>query len=271
MVLNSSTKTFKYFLLFLIILHIKNKSNNFQIKRNNAHVLNFLTLLSFYFNSSYISLLSFSSFSVMILSDSQERESYMFQDQRREKILQLLQENGSCRVHELKKLFNVSEPTIRSDLESLEKSGFITRQHGGAFLNTLTTAMPSLSLPKRGHEEEKARIGRRAAEFDNNGDSIILDSGTTVSEMIRHLKDRSSLNIVTNALNIALHLGMEPTNHVLVVGGEFKPPTFSLTGEKGLSIFENLYVEKLFLATGGFSLEAGLTYPSLPICPSRKR
>ena len=186
----------------------------------------------------------------------------MFQDQRREKILQLLQENGSCRVQELKKLFKVSEPTIRSDLESLEKSGFITRQHGGAFLNTLTTAMPSLSLPKRGHEEEKARIGRRAAEFVNNGDSIILDSGTTVSEMIRHLKDRSSLNIVTNALNIALHLGMEPTNHVLVVGGEFKPPTFSLTGEKGLSIFENLYVEKLFLATGGFSLEAGLTYPS---------
>lgn len=186
----------------------------------------------------------------------------MFQEQRREKILQLLQENGSCRVQELGKLFNVSEPTIRSDLESLEKSGFITRQHGGAFLKTLSTTTPSLSLPKRGHEEEKIKIGKKAAEFVNNGDSIILDSGTTVSEMVRHLKNRKSLNIVTNALNIALHLGIEPTNHVLVIGGEFKPPTFSLTGEKGLSIFENLYVEKLFLATGGFSLEAGLTYPS---------
>ena len=57
----------------------------------------------------------------------------MFQDQRREKILQLLQENGSCRVQELKELFQVSEPTIRGDLQSLEKSGLITRQHGGAF------------------------------------------------------------------------------------------------------------------------------------------
>lgn len=186
----------------------------------------------------------------------------MFQDQRREKILQLLQENGSCRVQELKELFKVSEPTIRGDLESLEKSGLITRQHGGAFINSLSSTNLPLTLPKRGNEDAKERIGRKAAEFVNNGDSIILDSGTTVTEMVKHLGDRTGLNIVTNALNIALHLGMEPTNRVLVVGGEFKPPTLSLTGEKGLALFENLYVEKLFLATGGFSLEAGLTYPS---------
>ncbi|NLE16605.1 MAG: DeoR/GlpR transcriptional regulator [Spirochaetales bacterium] len=186
----------------------------------------------------------------------------MFQDQRREKILQLLQENGSCRVQELKELFKVSEPTIRGDLESLEKNGLITRQHGGAFINSLASANLPLTPPRRGHEEEKARIGKKAAEFVSNGDNIILDSGTTVTEMVKHLGDRTNLNIVTNALNIALHLGMEPSNRVLVVGGEFKPPTLSLTGEKGLLLFENLYVEKLFLATGGFSLEAGLTYPS---------
>lgn len=190
------------------------------------------------------------------------RVTKMFQDQRREKILQLLQENGSCRVQELKELFKVSEPTIRADLESLEKTGLITRQHGGAFINNLNTQAVSLDLPSRGNEEQKARIGKKAASYVGNGDNVILDSGTTVTEMIKHLGDRTGLNIVTNALNVALHLGMEPTNHVLVVGGEFKPPTLSLTGEKGLSLFENLYVEKLFLATGGFSLEAGLTYPS---------
>ena len=186
----------------------------------------------------------------------------MFQDQRREKILQLLQENGSCRVQELKELFKVSEPTIRGDLESLEKSGQITRQHGGAYLNTLSSTSLPLTLPLRGNEEEKARIGKKAAEFVNNGDNIILDSGSSVTEMVKYLGDRTNLNIVTNALNIALHLGMEPSNRVLVVGGEFKPPTLSLTGEKGLDLFENLYVEKLFLATGGFSIDAGLTYPS---------
>ncbi|WP_320128886.1 DeoR/GlpR family DNA-binding transcription regulator [uncultured Sphaerochaeta sp.] len=186
----------------------------------------------------------------------------MFQDQRREKILQLLQENGSCRVQELKKLFNVSEPTIRQDLESLEKTGTVTRQHGGAFINSLSNNTQIFSLPNRGHEEQKAKIGLKAAELVQNGDSLILDSGTTVSEMVGHIKSCKNLNIVTNALNIALQLGMEPTNNVLVVGGVFKPPTLSLTGEKGLSLFENLYVEKLFLATGGFSLEAGLTYPA---------
>ena len=190
------------------------------------------------------------------------RKANMFQDQRREKILQLLQENGSCRVQELKELFSVSEPTIRADLESLEKTGLITRQHGGAFINNLSSQTVSLTLPSRGREEQKARIGKKAASYVGNGDTLILDSGTTVTEMIQHLGDRTNLTIVTNALNIALHLGMEPTNHVLVVGGEFKPPTLSLTGEKGLSLFENLYVEKLFLATGGFSLDAGLTYPS---------
>ncbi len=139
----------------------------------------------------------------------------MFQDQRREKILQLLQENGSCRVQELKELFKVSEPTIRGgDLESLEKrGGLITRQHGGgAFLNTLTTnTLPPLTLPRRGHEEEKARIGMKAAQFVSNGDSIILDSGSTVTEMVKHLGgDRTNLSIVTNALNAALHLAWSP-------------------------------------------------------------
>ncbi|MDK2860042.1 MAG: hypothetical protein PWP25_1228 [Sphaerochaeta sp.] len=205
---------------------------------------------------------SFHLFPVMMSIEIEQEVIKMFQDQRREKILQLLQENGSCRVQELKELFKVSEPTIRGDLESLEKRGLITRQHGGAYLNTLTTNTLPLTLPRRGHEEEKARIGMKAAQFVSNGDSIILDSGSTVTEMVKHLGDRTNLSIVTNALNVALHLGMEPSNHVLVVGGEFKPPTLSLTGEKGLLLFENLYVEKLFLATGGFSLDAGLTYPS---------
>jgi DeoR/GlpR family transcriptional regulator of sugar metabolism len=194
----------------------------------------------------------------------------MFQDQRREKILQLLQENGSCRVLELKTLFNVSEPTIRQDLAALEKTGNITRQHGGAFINSLSTSPQIFTIPNRGHEEEKIKIGLKAAEFVHDGDSLILDSGTTVSEMVSHLKNNKNLNIVTNALNIALHLGMEPSNNVLVVGGVFKPPTLSSTGEKGLSVFENLYVEKLFLATGGFSLDAGLTYPAFSDIPLKR-
>ncbi len=185
----------------------------------------------------------------------------MFQDLRREKILELLRENGSSRVQDLSKIFKVTEPTIRQDLEALEKTGAITRQHGGAFINDYSSFAAQLQLGHSEHMAEKKRIGRKAAEFVKSGDSVILDSGSTLTEMSKFLVDRRNLNIVTTSLNITLVLGEEPSNHIILTGGEFKAPTLSVTGDRAAALFENLYVEKLFLATGGFSLQAGLTYP----------
>lgn len=185
----------------------------------------------------------------------------MFQDLRRAKILELLRENGSTRVRELSKLFDVTEPTIRQDLETLEKTGAIKRQHGGAYINNYSTFAAQLSLEHREHMNEKRAIGEKAASFVKSGDNIIIDSGSTLTEMARFLGNRKNLSIVTTALNITLLLAEEPSNNIILTGGEFKAPTLSLTGNKAAAIFENLYVEKLFLATGGFSLQAGLTYP----------
>ena len=194
----------------------------------------------------------------------------MFQDQRREKIMELLRENGSCRVQELSELFKVSEPTIRGDLEALEKNYPVTRQHGGAYINNFASFTHNLKLEHREHMEEKRRIAIKAAEHINSGDNIILDSGSTLTELAKCLTDRKNLNIITTALNITLMLGSEPTNHIILTGGELKPPTLSLTGEKAALIFKDLYVEKLFLATGGFSLTAGLTYPGISDLPLKE-
>ena len=194
----------------------------------------------------------------------------MFPEQRREKIIELLRENGSCRVQELKNIFQVSEPTIRQDLEIMEQSGLIVRQHGGAFLSDYSSFASRIQLARHINMENKSHISAKAAEFVNSGDSIILDSGTTVSEMIKHLANKNNLKIVTPALNITLALGKEPTNTILMTGGEFKAPTLSLTGEKADLIFKDLYVEKLFLAAGGFSLEAGLTYPGFTDLPLKR-
>jgi DeoR/GlpR family transcriptional regulator of sugar metabolism len=194
----------------------------------------------------------------------------MFQEQRREKILGLLRENGSCRVQELAVLFEVSEPTIRQDLEALEKTHPVTRQHGGAYINEYASFTDKLMLEHTEHMEEKRRIGAKAAEFVKSGDNIILDSGSTLTEMARCLTDRKNLSIITTALNITLMLGAEPTNHILLAGGELKPPTLSVTGEKAAAIFKDIYVEKLFLATGGFSLTAGLTYPGISDLPLKE-
>ncbi|MDR1576511.1 MAG: DeoR/GlpR family DNA-binding transcription regulator [Treponema sp.] len=194
----------------------------------------------------------------------------MFPEQRREKIIELLRENGSCRVQELKKLFQVSEPTIRQDLEAMEQAGLVIRQHGGAFISNYSSFAADIQLERHINMDRKALIGAKAAEFVNSGDSIILDSGTTVTEMVKYLLSKKELNVVTPAINITLALGKEPTNTIIMPSGEFKAPTLSLTGEKSVSIFNDLYVGKLFLAAGGFSLEAGLTYPSFVDIPLKR-
>ena len=88
--------------------------------------------------------------------------------------------------------------------------------------------------------------------------------------MIKYLSNRKNLKIVTPAINITLALGEEPSNTILMPGGDFKAPTLSLTGENASLIFKDLYVEKLFLAAGGFSLEAGLTYPGFTDLPLKR-
>jgi DeoR/GlpR family transcriptional regulator of sugar metabolism len=187
----------------------------------------------------------------------------MLANQRRDKILELLQEDGSAKVMKLSKLFKVSEVTIRQDLEKLESEGLITREHGGAFLKNVDVNVKSFTLLNQDNLERKQVIGRKAAELIETGDVIILDSGSTTTEIARNLIGRKEITVITNALNIALMLGAEPGIEVIVTGGEFKPPTLSLTGQKAASFFEDIHVDKLFLATAGISLRSGLTYPSI--------
>jgi DeoR/GlpR family transcriptional regulator of sugar metabolism len=187
----------------------------------------------------------------------------MLANQRREKILELIREDGSAKVIKLAKIFKVSEVTIRQDLEKLELEGFIRREHGGAFLKNVKDIVKSFTLLNQDNLEKKKTIGRKAAEIIESGDSIILDSGSTTTEIARNLIGRSDLTVITNALNIAMLLGAEPGIEVIVTGGEFKPPTLSLTGQKAATFFGDIHVDKLFLATAGISLRSGLTYPSL--------
>jgi DeoR/GlpR family transcriptional regulator of sugar metabolism len=118
-------------------------------------------------------------------------------------------------------------------------------------------------LTHQEHLDKKELIASKCLEFIESGDTIILDSGSTTTEVAKKLKGLKNLTVITNALNIALMLGAEPGIEVIVTGGEFKPPTLSLTGQKAADFFRGLHVQKLFLATAGISLKAGLTYPSI--------
>lgn len=184
-------------------------------------------------------------------------------NQRRTKILNLIREDGHAKVQDLSEIFNVTDVTIRQDLDTLEKLGYIQREHGGAFLKDIGSFAKTQQLFNQTHMEEKKEIAHKALQLINEGDSIILDSGSTTTEIAKLLVNFKELTVITNALNIALLLGENHGINLIVTGGEFKAPTLSLTGKMAADSFKNIRVNKLFLATAGISSDMRLTYPSI--------
>jgi DeoR/GlpR family transcriptional regulator of sugar metabolism len=203
-------------------------------------------------------------------TDNKDIIAEMLAEQRRQKIIELIRENGSARVSYLSETFGVTEPTIRQDLMKLESDGEIVRDHGGAFLKDFSKGVKELSLHHMENLDKKIPIGKKAAEFIHDGDTIILDSGSTVTEAAKNIAGRKNLKVITNSLNITLLLGAEPSHEVHLTGGEFKAPTLSLTGEKAAEFIANTFVDKLFLATAGISLKAGLMYPGFSDLPVKR-
>lgn len=182
--------------------------------------------------------------------------------QRREKILEMIREDGTVTVKMLTQAFGLTEATIRTDLRMLQKEGYVQRYHGGATLMTGKQNTGALLLERQTHLDAKDAIGRLAAQHIENGDTVIFDSGTTTTAIANHMNHIRRLSVVTTAVNIALKLGGEPGINILLTGGTFKFPTLSTSGEKAASFFENVLAEKLFLATACISPRLGLSFPS---------
>jgi DeoR/GlpR family transcriptional regulator of sugar metabolism len=189
---------------------------------------------------------------------------------RRAKILEWLREEGSARVRDLAQAFSVSEVTVRQDLEKLEAEGHVVREHGGAYLKSVRQQVRAMALEHLDNLEAKRKIGLAAAALVGDGETIILDSGSTTTEVAANLTARRDMTVITNALNIALMLGAEPGFEVHMTGGHFKAPTLSLSGERSADYFRGLFVQKLFLATAAIDLDAGLTYPALSDIPVKR-
>jgi DeoR/GlpR family transcriptional regulator of sugar metabolism len=177
------------------------------------------------------------------------------------KLYQQILENGSVRLTDLAKNLSVSLPTIRKDLEELEREGLVERSHGVVHLKTASLMLDGTGLTHLQVTARKVAVGQKAASLIESGDSIILDCGATATEMAKNLVSRQNLRIVTNALNIAMILGTEPTNNVMLTGGVFRLETLAVSGEKAATFFEGIFANKLFLAVGGISMESGISYP----------
>jgi DeoR/GlpR family transcriptional regulator of sugar metabolism len=178
---------------------------------------------------------------------------------RHEQILELLENKGSVTVTELVTKFNISEMTIRRDLDFLEKRFLLRRVHGGAASNRGRSYEPPYISRSVENAESKKRIGKVAAALINAGDSISLDTGTTTYEVARNLCDIQELTVITHSFPIANLLIENLGSRLICTGGIVRPGELSLIGDLPVRVYQEYFVDKLFLGVGGIELKIGLT------------
>lgn len=186
-------------------------------------------------------------------------------EQRRRNILDLLEKEGQITVRELVERFSISAVTVRSDLDVLGATGALVRSHGGAVRQLEPTRDYPLRLKASLHRAEKVHVGQSAAGLVQPGEVIILDSGTTTTEVARQLKARAiqALTVITNAISVVTELVDAPGISVICIGGILRPVSQSFVGPQAEAMLHDLHADRLFLAVDGFDLEAGPTTPDV--------
>jgi len=180
--------------------------------------------------------------------------------ERRQRILGFLRERPGIKVPELARLLKASEGTIRNDLRALEKAGELTRVRGGAVVQEGRGFIsPAFGARSEVNAAAKKRIGRWAADMVEDGDSVLLDSSTTVFHIAPFLLDRSNLTIITNGIEVAYALAENSTHTIILIGGVLRPDQALTVGYLGEKILENLHIKTAFVSCSGFSVETGLT------------
>jgi DeoR family transcriptional regulator of aga operon len=185
-------------------------------------------------------------------------------EERRRRIIELLDRQERATVDELVERFGVSAVTIRGDLDALADAGVLVRSHGGA-LKRLDQPDVPIAVKETLHHGEKVRIGHAAARLIRQDETVILDSGTTTAEIARQLKflKLRSLTVITNALNIAMELANLPHIRVIMIGGILRQMSYSTVGPQAEQILRGLYADRLFLGVDGLDPEIGLTTPDV--------
>ncbi len=181
---------------------------------------------------------------------------------RRTKILDDLNNNGSVRVNQLSQIFGVSEVTIRNDLTHLEKKGFLIKTRGGAIKSLRVGIDYRLNEKSKIHSTEKQKIGQRAAELIQDNDTIIIDSGTTTIEVAKNLGHLNNITVITNALNIAGQLVNFDNLKIILLGGILRNTSLSLIGPIAENSIKNFYCDKLFVGVDGIDSQYGIFTPN---------
>ncbi len=186
----------------------------------------------------------------------------MFAEERQIEISLILGKMGSIKVNELSEHFNISEATVRRDLQEMENKKLLTRTHGGAVKADITNFEPSFMEKRDERHEEKFAIASFAAGLVKNGDTIILDSGTTTLEIAKIIT-AENITVITNSIDIAVELSNRNNVELILTGGTLRLNTRAMVGYICEEMLKNFRVDKAFIGANGISLSDGITTPNL--------
>ncbi len=188
----------------------------------------------------------------------------LLSEERKKLILEELDTHGKVHVVALAEKLQVSNETIRRDLEALVKTEKLKRVYGGAIKSSYRGGEPPYQQRQIMNHEQKIAIGKRASLLIEDGDTIFLDTGTTVLECARMIEAKKRLTIITNSLSAANLLKESLAQalfqgKLIILGGEISPEQQSISGHLSEEMLKNFYVDKAFLSVGGISVQTGIS------------
>ncbi len=175
----------------------------------------------------------------------------MLAEERRARILELVNERGSVSVSELHRRLKVSQETIRRDITKLAQENRLRKTHGGAL--ALDHSEPVFDERMAVNMDGKRAIGRIAAEMVTDDSTLIIDSGTTTLCLAEYLMEHRRLTVYTNDIHIAQRLGGRNDNHVFLTGGEFLSSEGALVGRDATAMLANYYPDFAFVGAAAFA------------------
>jgi DeoR family transcriptional regulator of aga operon len=189
-------------------------------------------------------------------------EPKIFQEERMQGIMKILEIENRVLITDLCKMYNTTSVTIRKDLDLLENQGLLKRTHGGAILYKPLFHGLTLNEKEKLNAEEKERIANEAVKMISEGDVVILDSGSTTTQLARKMKNLKGIKIITNAVNIALELA-DSELEIILTGGSLQKNSATLIGPLADYSLKKISADKLFHGVDGVDYEIGLTTPDV--------
>lgn len=187
----------------------------------------------------------------------------MLPEERRIKIVNELEKEGKVEVENLANKLNVSPMTIRRDLEYLEKNGVVLRTHGGAVYNSILNYEVPYKNKEVINKNEKERIGRKSAEFIKEGQSIILDAGTTCLEVAKNIKFMKNITVITNDIKIIFELYNNPNINLFCTGGLVQTNVGAIIGNYTEEFLKSINVDYAFIGVSSIDEEYFMSTPTI--------